>query len=123
LSKLVLIDSAGDEGTLPAHLKLLRSPLGTSIIYLAPSKLAALMTLRMCYYDRKRITKKQVNAYAAPLANSGGRHALLHTARQCIPANVKELIAQIATINVPTFILWGREDRVIPLKVGQLLIS
>ena len=121
LSKLVLIDSAGDEGTLPAHLKLLRSPLGTPIIYLAPSKLAALMTLRMCYYDRKRITKKQVNAYAAPLANRGGRHALLHTARQCIPANAKELIAQVATINVPTFILWGREDKVIPLKVGQLL--
>lgn len=121
LAKLVLIDSAGDKGTLPVHLKLLRSPLGTVIIYLAPSKLAALMTLRMCYYDRKRITKEQVNAYAAPLANRGGRHALLHTARQCIPANAEELIAQIATINVPTFILWGREDKVIPLKVGQLL--
>lgn len=121
LSKLVLIDSAGDKGTLPAHLNLLRSPLGAPIIYLAPSKLAALMTLRMCYYDRKSITKEQVNAYAAPLANRGGRHALLHTARQCIPANADELIAQIATINVPTFILWGREDKVIPLKVGQLL--
>jgi pimeloyl-ACP methyl ester carboxylesterase len=121
LAKLVLIDSAGDKGTLPAHLKLLRSPLGTFIIYLAPSKLAALMTLRMCYYDRKRITKEHVNAYAAPLANRGGRHALLHTARQCIPANADELIGQIATINVPTFILWGREDKVIPLKVGQLL--
>ena len=121
LAKLVLIDSAGDKGTLPAHLKLLRSPLGTFIIYLAPSKLAALMTLRMCYYDRKRITTEHVKAYAAPLANRGGRHALLHTARQCIPANADELIAQVATINVPTFILWGREDKVIPLKVGQLL--
>jgi pimeloyl-ACP methyl ester carboxylesterase len=121
LSKLVLIDSAGDKGTLPPHLKLLRSALGTPIIYLAPSKLAALMTLRMCYYDRKRIKKENVNAYAAPLANRGGRHALLHTARQCIPANADELIAEIATINVPTLILWGREDRVIPVKVGELL--
>ena len=121
LSKLVLIDSAGDKGTMPAHLKLLRSPLGTPLIHLTPSKLAAMMTLRMCYYDKKRITKEQVNAYAAPLSNRGGRHALLQTARQCIPANADELSAQIATINVPTFILWGREDRVIPLKVGQLL--
>jgi pimeloyl-ACP methyl ester carboxylesterase len=121
LSKLVLIDSAGDKSNLPPHLNLLRSPLGTTIIYGAPSKLAALMTLRMCYYDRKKITRQQVNAYAAPLANRGGRHALLHTARQCIPANVDELIAQIATIKVPTLILWGREDKVIPLKVGQLL--
>src|SRR5258705_965185 len=121
LAKLDLIDSAGDKGTLPAHLKLLRSSLGTFIINFAPSKLAALMTLRMCYYDRERITKEHVNAYAAPLADRGGRHALLHTARQCIPENADELIAQIATINVPTFILWGREDKVIPLKVGQLL--
>ena len=121
LSKLVLIDSAGDKGKLPPHLNLLRSPLGTPIIYVAPSKLAALMTLRMCYFDRKKITREQVNAYAAPLATRGGRHALLHTARQCIPANADELIEQIATIKVPTFILWGREDKVIPLKVGQLL--
>ena len=121
LSNLVLIDSAGDKGTMPAHLKLLRSPLGTPLIHFTPSKLAAMMTLRMCYYDRKRITKEQVNAYAAPLSHHGGRHALLQTARQCIPANADELITQIATINVPTLILWGREDRVIPLKVGQLL--
>jgi pimeloyl-ACP methyl ester carboxylesterase len=121
VAKLVLIDSAVDKGSLPPHLKLVRSPLGTPIIYLAPSKLAALMTLRMCYYDRKKITKEQVNAYAVPLANRGGRHALLHTVRQCIPANADELIAQIATIKVPTIILWGREDKVIPLKVGQLL--
>jgi len=121
LSKLVLIDSAGDKGTLPPHFKLLRSPLGTPIIYLAPSMLAALMTLRMCYYDRKRITREHVHAYAVPLANRGGRHALLHTVRQCIPSNADELIAQVATIEVPTLILWGREDKVILLKVGQLL--
>ena len=121
VSKLVLIDSAGDRGNVPPHFKLLGSSLGRAIIYLAPSKLAALMTLRMCYYDRKRITKEQVNAYALPLANRGGRHALLHTVRQCIPENADELFAQLSTLDIPTFILWGREDRVIPLRVGQLL--
>jgi pimeloyl-ACP methyl ester carboxylesterase len=121
LSKLILIDSAGDKGHLPFFLKLLRSILGTPMIYLAPSKLAAMMTLRMCYYDSRKTTKEQINAYAAPLASRAGRHALLQTARQCIPANADELIAQMGTITVPTLILWGREDRVIPLKVGQQL--
>jgi pimeloyl-ACP methyl ester carboxylesterase len=121
LSKLILIDSAGDKRTLPVHLKLLRSILGTAIIYLSPSKLAARMTLRMCYYDRRKTTRDQVNAYAEPIASRGGRHALLQTARQCIPANADELIAQLSSIKVPTFILWGREDKVIPLRVGQLL--
>lgn len=121
LSKLILIDSAGDKRYLPPHLSLLRSVLGAPIIYLSPSRLAAKMTLRMCYYDRKKITAEQVKAYASPLASLGGRHALLETARQCIPANVDELVARLGTIKVPTLILWGREDRVMPLAVGELL--
>ncbi len=121
LSKLVLIDSAGDKNYLPPHLKLIRSILGAPIVYLAPSKLAAKMTLRMCYYDRKKATREQVAAYAGPMASPGGRHALLQTCRQCIPPHADELIAQLNTITVPTFILWGRQDRVIPLRVGELL--
>jgi pimeloyl-ACP methyl ester carboxylesterase len=121
LSKLILIDSAGDRRYLPPHLNLLRSIPGAPIIYLSPSTLAARMTLRMCYYDRKKITKEQVEAYAAPLASLGGRHALLQTARQCIPANADELISAVSTVTIPTLILWGRQDKVIPLKVGELL--
>ncbi|HEV7683421.1 MAG TPA: alpha/beta hydrolase [Pyrinomonadaceae bacterium] len=121
LARLILIDSAGDTSSLPPHLNLLRSAPGTPIIYLAPSKLAARITLRMCYYDRSKITKEQVKAYAAPISGLGGRHALLQTARQCIPANADELIASARSITVPTLILWGREDKVIPLRVGELL--
>ncbi len=121
LSKLVLIDSAGDKTSLPPHLNLLRSFTGAPMIYFSPSKLAAMLTLRMCYYDRKKITGEQVEAYAAPLRSFGGRHALLQTARQCIPANADELISAVTTITLPTLILWGREDKVIPLKVGERL--
>jgi len=121
LARLVLIDSAGDKSYLPAHLKLVRSILGTPVIYLSPSKLAAKMVLRMCYYNKKKITSEDVAAYASPIASRGGRHALLQTARQCIPPNADELLAKVKTIAVPTFILWGREDGVIPLKVGELL--
>ncbi len=121
LSRLVLIDSAGDKHYLPAHLKLVRSILGTSVIYLSPGQLAAKMVLRMCYYDKKKITSEAVAAYASPMAGRGGRHALLQTARQCIPANVDELLAKVKAITVPTLILWGREDGIIPLRVGELL--
>jgi pimeloyl-ACP methyl ester carboxylesterase len=121
LSRLILIDSAGDKNYLPAHLKLVRSMLGMPVIYLSPSKLAAKMVLRMCYYDKKKITSEDVAAYASPIASRGGRHALLQTARQCIPPNADELLAKVKTITVPTFILWGREDGIIPLKVGELL--
>lgn len=121
LSKLVLIDSAGDKNNFPGHLRLVRSFLGRPIVYLSPGTLAAKLVLRKCYYDRKRITREQIAAYASPMASSGGRHALLQTSRQCIPDNADEILAKLHTIEVPTLILWGREDRIIPLKVGQLL--
>jgi pimeloyl-ACP methyl ester carboxylesterase len=121
LSRLVLIDSAGDKNYLPAHLKLVRSILGTPAIYLSPGKLATKMILRMCYYDKRKITSKEVAAYASSIASGAGRHALLQTARQCIPPNADELLAKVKMITVPTLILWGRQDRVMPLRVGELL--
>lgn len=121
LAKLVVIDSAGDKRYVPGHLKLVRSILGAPIVYLTPSRLAARMTLRMCYYDETKATREQVEAYAGPISSPGGRHALLQTARQCIPPNADDLIARLSTITVPTLILWGREDKVIPLRVGEVL--
>lgn len=121
LSKLVLIDSAGAKQMLPIHLRLLRSFLGTAILYLTPPSIAARMTLRMCYHDRKKVTKADVTAYAAPFVSREARHALLQTARQCVPPNTEELISELSRITVPTFILWGREDKVIPIEVGESL--
>ena len=121
LSKLVLIDSAGDKRYIPAHLRLVRSILGRPIVYLSPSRLAAWIVLRLCYHDRTRITRQDVAAYASPMSSRRGRHALLQTSRQCIPTNADELIAKLGTVKVPTFILWGREDGIIPLKAGELL--
>lgn len=121
LSKLVLIDSAADKNFIPSHLKLIRSVLGPTIVYASPSKLAAKMTLDFCYYDKNKITAEQVNAYAKPLSTAAGRHALLQTAKHCIPSDADELIAKVKMITLPTLILWGREDRVFPLRVGELL--
>ncbi|MDQ2920953.1 MAG: alpha/beta hydrolase [Acidobacteriota bacterium] len=121
LSKLVLIDAGAYKEYLPGYLKLMRSFLGKLIVYLAPSKLAARFVLKASYYDKKKITGEQVSAYALPIASEGGRHALLQTARQCIPANSDEIIAKLNSVSVPTLILWGRQDGVIPLKVAELL--
>ena len=121
LAKLVLIDSGGDKKHLPLHLKLLRSILGAPMIHLSPARLAARMVLKVCYYDKEQTTEEQVDAYAGPIASPGGRNALLQTAKQCIPQNFDEILAKLKLITVPTLILWGRQDRVIPLIVGEQL--
>lgn len=121
LSRLVLIDSGGYEEFLPAYLKLARSFLGGLMIYLPPAKAAVRFVLRASYFDPNKISKEQVNAYSRPITVPGGRHAFLQTVKQCIPANVNEIIPHLKNITAPTLILWGRQDKVIPLKVGELL--
>ncbi len=121
LARLILIDSAADKRFVPVHLKLVRSFLGPVLIYGAPSSLAARMTLRYCYYNTRKVTAEQIKAYAEPLASDGGKYAFLQTAKQCIPENADELLEKLGTITVPTLIIWGRQDKVIPLEVGNIL--
>ena len=122
LRRLILIDSGGYNQYLPRHLKMLRTPvLGWLVLHVLPPKLAALTVLKDSYYHDKKITKEQIEAYARPIADSGGRHALLETAKQIIPDNIDELIKKYPKITVPTLVIWGRQDKVIPLIIGEML--
>lgn len=122
LSKLILIGSAGYNQDLPWHLKLLRMPvLGWLALHLVPPSLNTLTVLRYSYYKKKLIEWKQIRSYAKPIGSPGGRHALLQVAKQAVPANFEELTAQYPAICVPTLIIWGRDDKVIPLEIGEML--
>ncbi len=121
VSKLVLIDAGAYQEYLPGYLKLMRTVVGKLMISLLPAKQSAKYVLNLSFYDRSRISSEQVDAYSGPLADPGTRDALLQTARLCIPDNAEELIKNYKTIKAPTLILWGRHDRIIPLKVGELL--
>jgi pimeloyl-ACP methyl ester carboxylesterase len=122
LAKLILIDSGGYDQDLPMFLKILRAPLlGWLAVHILSPRQQARTVLRLSYFDDRKITTEQVDAYAQPIASRGGRYALLETARQAIPKHVKEIIAQYPSIAVPTLVLWGRDDEVLPLKLGKML--
>jgi pimeloyl-ACP methyl ester carboxylesterase len=121
LKSLVLIDAGAYKEYVPAYLKLLSVPLINLGVYLVPSRFAVRAILRKAYYDPSKITEEQIAAYTAPITAPGGKHALRETGRQLVPANFDELIKRYKDIRVPTLIIWGRQDKIIPLKVGELL--
>ena len=121
LSKLILIDSAADISEIPLHIKLIRSFLGPPIMYGVPATWATRVILNQCYYERGKVSAEDVRAYATPISGWDGRYALLQSVRNCIPSNVDNLIDAVKSVTVPTLIVWGREDKIIPLRVGQLL--
>jgi pimeloyl-ACP methyl ester carboxylesterase len=122
LSKLVLIDAASYKQDLPWFISILRVPLiGSLSQHLLTSRAQVRKVLKNAYYNDKLITAEQVEAYAAPLFMDGGKYALRETAKRILPKNVDELSARYPHIKVPTLIIWGAEDRVVPLANGMRL--
>jgi pimeloyl-ACP methyl ester carboxylesterase len=122
LSKLILLDSGGYNLLLPWYLKLLRTPvLGWLALHILSPKQAAETVLKNAYYNDHLITQEQIAAYAAPIGSRGGRYALLQISKGVIPPDIDKIVAQYPSINVPTYILWGLNDKVIPLKIGEML--
>ncbi|HKP37404.1 MAG TPA: alpha/beta hydrolase [Pyrinomonadaceae bacterium] len=118
---LVLIDSAGYREGLPTYFWILHSWLGLPILDLLGSKRAVTNVLRQSYAEKCRITKPQIEAYAAPLNDKNGKFALSQMAKQALPDNMPGITDRYKDILVPTLILWGDSDRVIPLRIGTRL--
>ncbi|MEW6659434.1 MAG: alpha/beta fold hydrolase [Thermodesulfobacteriota bacterium] len=117
---LVLIDSAGYPQKLPWFIRLARIPvLNTWGARLLSPRFLTGMALRKSYYNREKITDAAIDTYAYYGSLPGAREAVRQTALQIVPANMEAMITQYKTIRVPTLIIWGQEDAVIPLEIGR----
>jgi pimeloyl-ACP methyl ester carboxylesterase len=122
LSRLILIDTVAYPQKLPGVIKMLRMPLlGSLGLYLIPDRIKVRQMLELIYFDDSKIAPEDVEAYAAPLSLPGAKYALQQSARQIIPDNIDELLGMYPRINVPTLVVWGREDKIIPLENGVRL--
>ncbi|MHB8067227.1 MAG: alpha/beta fold hydrolase [Desulfobaccales bacterium] len=117
---LVLIDSAGYPQKMPFFISMARHPwlsaLGSKL--LSPRFVTG-MVLRKCYFNRDKITDEMIDTYAYYGSMPGASEAVRQTAVQIMPANMEAMIAQYKTVRVPTLIIWGQEDQVVPLEVGR----
>jgi pimeloyl-ACP methyl ester carboxylesterase len=75
--------------------------------------------LKLAVHDRTTITPWQVEAYAEPLTGKDARHALKETVRQLIPPKLDAIIGRYSELDVPTLLLWGEADRVVPIWVAE----
>jgi 2-hydroxy-6-oxonona-2,4-dienedioate hydrolase len=109
VEKLVLVDAAG--------LAWLR-PIGVD---LNPASLAAMRTLiESVFYDKKIVSDGAVqHAFAERMRNNDG-YTIQHTwAGFATTPQFED--AKLASIHVPTLVMWGRQDELIPLASGEKL--
>lgn len=122
LKRLVLLDTVAYEQPLPFFVALLRLPLlGPVSLALISPECAARLVLEKTFHDDDKIPPSAVREYAAPLREPGGRHAMIEAARQAIPSDVDRLVAEYPELGVPTLIVWGRDDEIVPVSIGRRL--
>lgn len=122
LRRLTLVAGAAYRQTIPLFIGLAARPwLGPLALRLIPPSIIIRAGLRRAYLRPEKITRSQVEAYAEPLRTPEGRRALSRTARQIIPPDLDRITVRYREIGVPSLLIWGREDAIVPIRVGERL--
>jgi pimeloyl-ACP methyl ester carboxylesterase len=121
-SSLVLIGPLSYRQHLPSFVRILRMPILSSLaLCVTPTEFYVRSILKLAYFDNRKISQEAINAYKAPLRSAGARYAIMQTARNIIPCDIEEISAKYGSIGVPTLLIWGRHDKIVPLGIGNRL--
>lgn len=119
VERLVLVDATGppfDPGNIPIGWLFVRAPvIGQLSEHLLPRALVA-QGLASVYARPERISAELVDRHFELALREGNRRALGLRLRQL---EMGEGAERIATLRLPTLILWGRGDRLVPLSAGE----
>jgi pimeloyl-ACP methyl ester carboxylesterase len=122
LKNLILVDSVAYQQGLPPALHVLRLPyVGPASAAIVPPVLQSSAALVLAYKDSSKITQEAIDAYARPMYEAGNRHALVKTAEKILPEHINILTHEYRSIAQPVLLIWCRDDRIVPLPVGQRL--
>jgi pimeloyl-ACP methyl ester carboxylesterase len=79
------------------------------------------LALRLTYWRWDRITPQVVAGYAAPFRDLRRRLALRRLCRQARLQPLEEIEAWLKSVRQPTVIIWGQEDRILPVAQAYWL--
>jgi pimeloyl-ACP methyl ester carboxylesterase len=119
VERLVLVDAAGYAFTpesQPLAFRIARIPALSWLTENLLPRAAVAASLQNVYGDPAKVTPELVDRYYELALRNGNRHALGLRLAQMQMGQDSE---RIATLNLPTLILWGGRDRLIPPAWGQ----
>ena len=112
---LVLIDSAGYRQRMPWYVRIIRGPLFRILAFFTSPWYIARFVLKRMFFVKSRVTKDRVSRYAHFFRLPGALDAFIATAQQILPPDLEETERSYPSIRVPTLIVWGANDPVVPV--------
>ena len=125
VDKLVLEGSAGFGREISIFLRLATLPPAGEWFF-RPSRKLVTRILKRCVYDPDRITGDLVERVYQMLTLPGAKHAILSTLRtSCNLWGTRRealhpVLDHLSSLPMPTLILWGGQDRVLPLAHARV---
>lgn len=113
---LVLIGSSGLGGREPALFTVTRWPLVGPVLVAFRNRGLTERLLKAAYADPAKVTAADVDQYYAPVVTAGYGTALRAVLREYRFDGLRGRLDRIAA---PTLLLWGEEDRWIPLGIAR----
>src|SRR5258706_11184411 len=119
IAKLTLVDAGGypyQSQSVPIGFRIARTPvLGTLMREVLPRSVIE-DSLKNVYGDPSKVTPDLVDRYFDLTTRAGNRQALGERFRQTQPGALSQRVPQL---KLPTLIIWGGQDRLIPPAMGD----
>ena len=119
VNNLVLVDPSGypfESESLPLAFTIAKTPvLNTLMQGFLPRSLVA-SSVKNVYGDPSLVSEELIDRYFELTTRAGNRQALTERFKQTRPG---AMVKRIAEIKVPTLILWGQKDRLIPPHLAE----
>ena len=117
VKKLVLISSAGypieDEGVLAV--KMARSRLLRPIVRYVTPRFFVAMNLKEVFGPGQGVSDETIDRYYDLMLRTGNRDTFIAMCNR----KIDDISAHLTSLNVPTLILWGSGDSVIPVRYAE----
>jgi pimeloyl-ACP methyl ester carboxylesterase len=120
IAALILVDSAGHavkSQSVPIGFRIARVPVLNRVMERTLPRSLVESSVRNVYGDPAKVTPELVDRYYEITLREGNRSALVQRFVQA-PLGIDQ--HRIREVTVPTLILWGGRDRLIPLEYGGL---
>jgi pimeloyl-ACP methyl ester carboxylesterase len=122
IARLVLMNAPAYPQPLTRHHALMQMPV---LPYLALTVVPPILSARAMLDTRRpygpQPTDADAAAYADPLYDFAGKHALITTTRQIVAANPADVVPHYAHLRQPTLLIWCRNDPTVPEETGKRL--
>jgi pimeloyl-ACP methyl ester carboxylesterase len=120
VEKLVLVDAASLPNPMPLTAKIFALPLvGEILSGLGGNRLSGRNLKNFWFHRGDLVTPEYVEGVVGPLHIRGSSWTVLNILRTLDFGSQEEQVAALGDLDIPTLIVWGREDKAVPLALGE----